>query len=122
MKPRTDDFQNRRKHLEKLSDQELKAYFFKLTNELVDPLMNLAYEYTTPAIERSVLMRMGFSSLEAKVFVDRLHELNLLKHGAGHVLYLYSNINKYSLRDSYHKFLEGIHIDLVMEVLKNETK
>jgi D-ornithine 4,5-aminomutase subunit alpha len=118
MKPREDDFKNRRKHLEKLNDEQLKDYFFKLTNELVDPLMNLAYEYTTPAIERSVLMRMGFSSLEAKVFVDRLNELDLLKHGAGHVLYLYSKINQKSLRDSYHQFLEGINITSVMEVLK----
>ena len=44
-------------------------------------------EYTSPSIERSVLLRMGFSSLEAKALVDLCLEQGLLGHGAGHVVY-----------------------------------
>ena len=45
----------------------------QLTGQLVDPLLELAKENTSPAIERSVLLRMGFSSLEAKVDRRRVH-------------------------------------------------
>lgn len=87
---REDDFQQRRAHLASLSDEELKARFWSLTGHLVDPLLTLAKENTTPAIERSVLLRMGFSSLEAKAIVDGCVEHNLLGHGAGNVVYRYA--------------------------------
>jgi D-ornithine 4,5-aminomutase subunit alpha len=41
---------------------------------------------TTPAIERSVLLRMGLSSMEAKALTTRMAEAGLLGHGAGHIL------------------------------------
>ncbi len=87
---REDDFQTRRKHLAHLSDEELKARFWALTGRLVDPMLDLAKENTTPAIERSVLLRMGFSSLEAKALVDGCMERGLLGHGAGNVVYRYA--------------------------------
>ena len=90
MQKREDDFQTRRAHLAGLSDEELKARFWNLTEELVDPLLALGRENTTPAIERSVLLRMGFSSLEAKAIVDACMERNLLGHGAGNVAYRYA--------------------------------
>jgi D-ornithine 4,5-aminomutase subunit alpha len=106
MKQRNDDFLERRKHLEKMSDEALKAYFYELTDKIVDPLLKLAYEYTTPAIERSVLMRMGFSSLESKTIVDRLFENDLLPYGAGHVVYIYATKHQLPIRDAGLKLLE----------------
>ena len=117
MKQRNDDFEARRKHLVNMSDQELKDYFYKLTDQLVDPLLDLAYQYTTPAIERSVLMRMGFSSLEAKAITDRLFEQELLSFGAGHIVYLYAKEQKISIRDAGLKLLEEQDLKKKMEVL-----
>ena len=48
--------------------------------------MNLSGE-SAPAVERSVLLRMGFSSIEAKAIVDGCIEHNLIAHGAGNVIY-----------------------------------
>jgi D-ornithine 4,5-aminomutase subunit alpha len=97
---REDDFPKRRRHLEQLSDEELKAHFWALTERLVDPMLTLAKENTTPAIERSVLLRMGFSSLEAKALVDGCMERGLLGHGAGHVVYRYAKHSGLSNRDA----------------------
>ena len=80
---RTDDFQERRAHLANLTDDQLEARFWELANKLVDPLLKMGYEYTSPAVERSVLLRMGFSSIEAKAIVDGCIEHNLIAHGAG---------------------------------------
>lgn len=87
---REDDFSQRRSHLAGLSDEALKARFWALTEQLVDPLLALAEENTSPAIERSVLLRMGFSSLEAKAIVDGCMERGLLGHGAGNVVYRFA--------------------------------
>jgi len=97
---REDDFQTRHEHLKNLSDEELKARFWALTEQLVDPLLALAKENTSPAIERSVLLRMGFSSLEAKAIVDGCAEKSLLGHGAGNVVYRYSRHRGLSIRES----------------------
>ena len=87
MKTRNDDFDVRRGHLKDMDDDALKAYFFELTDRLLDPIMEMAKTHTTPAIERSVLMRMGFSSAEAKVITDHIMDQGLLSHGAGHIVY-----------------------------------
>lgn len=121
MKPRNDDYLERRKHLEAYNDQELKAYFYKLTDQLIDPLLDLARDYTTPAIERSVLMRMGFSSLEAKAITDKLFEHNMLAFGAGHIVYRFSIDHHMSIREAGLKLLEEEHIKWVMEVFKHEA-
>ncbi len=84
---RSDDFQERRAHLANLTDDQLEARFWELANKLVDPLLKMGYEYTSPAVERSVLLRMGFSSIEAKAIVDGCIEHNLIAHGAGNVIY-----------------------------------
>ena len=62
---RPDDFEQRREHLERLSDEELHAYFWQLVDQIVAPLIEEARTNTSPSIERSVLLRMGFSSVEA---------------------------------------------------------
>ncbi len=97
---REDDFLQRRSHLAQLSDDELKARFWLLTEQLVDPLITLAKENTSPAIERSVLLRMGFSSLEAKAIVDGCTEKSLLGHGAGNVVYRYAKHANLQIREA----------------------
>jgi len=94
------DFETRRSHLKDLSDAQLKEKFFALTEEIIDPLLTLGYENTSPAIERSVLLRMGFSSLEAKPIVDQAVERELLGHGAGHLVYKLSKEKGMEIRDA----------------------
>ncbi|MDD4389001.1 MAG: ornithine aminomutase subunit alpha [Bacilli bacterium] len=97
-KIRIDDFLERRKHLAARSDDELKQYFWKLANQTVTPLIDMAQEYTTPSIERSVLLRMGFSSLEAKAIVDKVIAHNLMGKGAGHIVYRLAIIENIDIR------------------------
>lgn len=84
--PHPDDYLERRAHLAGLSEEELVARFWEQTARVVDPLIELARTHTSPSIERSVLLRMGFSSLEAKAIVDGCIARGLLGHGAGHVV------------------------------------
>ena len=83
---RGDDFAERRKHLQNLSDEELKKRFWELTEKIVDPLIDTARTHTSQSIERSVLLRMGFNSLDAKAIVNKIVEAELLGKGAGHVV------------------------------------
>jgi D-ornithine 4,5-aminomutase subunit alpha len=80
-------FEERRKHLAHLSDEELHQTFWELADKIVDPLVEAGRNYTTPAIERSVLLRMGFSSLEAQAIVNGMIEHGLMSHGAGHLVW-----------------------------------
>ncbi len=95
---REDDFSVRHEHLKSLSDAELGNRFWSLTERLVDPLLSLGRENTTPSVERSVLLRMGFSSLEAKAIVDGCMERDLLGHGAGNVVYRYAKQKNLDIR------------------------
>ena len=104
---RQDDYEKRREHLKNLSDAELKERFWSLAGELVDPLLKLGYENTTPSVERSVLLRMGFSSIEAKAIVDACVEHRLIGHGAGHVIYKLAKVKNIPLRDAGLAFSEG---------------
>ena len=83
---RPDDFEERRGHLREMSDDELHAHFWRLVDQIVAPLIEEARRHTTPAIERSVLLRMGFSSIEARNLVDGLVERRLLGRGAGRLV------------------------------------
>lgn len=74
MKERNDDFELRAKHLQGMTDEELDKYFWELTEKVVNPLVNLAETHTSQSIERSVLLRMGFNSLQASKLVDRIFE------------------------------------------------
>ena len=67
---RADDFEERRKHIANLSDEELYNRFWELTAQVVDPLLELGYKNTTPSVERSVLLRMGISSLDTQKIVN----------------------------------------------------
>jgi D-ornithine 4,5-aminomutase subunit alpha len=83
---RPDDFATRRAHLRGLSDAELQARFWTLAERLVAPLVEEARTHTTPAIERSVLLRMGFTGAEAKTLVDGIARRGRLGEGAGRLL------------------------------------
>ncbi len=97
---REDDFQKRREHLKGLSDRELKERFWELTEKIVDPLIEIAFNHTSPSIERSVLLRMGFNSLDAKAIVNRVNEAELLGKGAGHVVLKLSQREKLSIKEA----------------------
>ena len=60
--------------------------FWGLTQEIVDPLVELARTHTSPSIERSVLMRMGIDSPTCLAVVGECEARELLGHGAGHVV------------------------------------
>ena len=99
-KTREDDYLSRRKHLENLNDQELKKMFWDLADKATEPLIELAKKNTSPAIERSVLLRMGFSSLEANDLVEKVINNELISKGAGHVVYRLSQLQKISIREA----------------------
>jgi len=83
---RADDFASRRQRLKGMSDEELHARFWSLAEQIVAPLIEEARTHTTPSIERSVLLRMGFSSIEAGRLVEGMMERGLLGHGAGRLV------------------------------------
>jgi len=97
---RADDFNERRAHLANLSDQELYERFWSLASDIVDPLLELGRKNTSPAIERSVLLRMGFSSIEAKAIVDGVIDRGLMGKGAGHAVYKLAKAKNISVRDA----------------------
>jgi len=105
--PREDDFQVRRQHLAALSDDELKERFWRLAEELVAPLVALARTHTTPSLERSVLLRMGFSSLEAQAIVARCQEKGLLGRGAGALVWRYAQAKGVTIREAGERLARG---------------
>lgn len=120
MKKRLDDFQERRAHLANLSDQELKDRFWQLAEEIVTPMLELGKKNTSPSIERSVLLRMGFSSLEAKEIVNGVLENNLISKGAGHVVYKLSKEKQVSPREAGLMLVNGKCWDEVVNLFAKE--
>lgn len=104
---RPDDFASRRARLAGLSDEELHAYFWALAQKIVEPLITEARTYSTPSIERSVLLRMGFSSVEAKALVGRMQQRQLLAHGAGRLVLELAKRNNISIREAGAALLDG---------------
>lgn len=115
---RDDDFDVRRKHLENLSDDELKERFWSLMEQIVSPLLKLAKENTSPSVERSVLLRMGFSSLEAKPLVDQAIDRGLIGYGVGHCVYLVAKNKNMSIRDAGLSMIDGENWDIAYDILK----
>jgi len=115
---RTDDFQERRAHLAGLGEEELHARFWHLAGQLVDPLLQMGREYTSPAIERSVLLRMGFSSLEARQLVEGCADHGLLGHGAGHVVFRFARTHQLPIREAGLRLAEGAHWAEARELFK----
>lgn len=106
----TDDrmsrFESRREALGKLTDEELKARFWELTNAVVEPIVGLARSHTSPSIERSVLLRMGIDSVSSQGVVKRILDAGLLGKGAGHVVLKLSKKNGTDVRAAAQAILD----------------
>lgn len=110
---RADDYEVRRQHLAKLSDEDLKKRFWELAEKIVDPMLDLGYKNTTPAIERSILLRMGFSSLEVKPIVEGVMRKGLMGKGAGNLVWRLSKELGISVREAGVGLAEGKYWDKV---------
>ena len=108
---RPDDFKERSRHLRELSDEELHARFWDLADQIVAPLIAEARSNTTVSIERSVLLRMGFSSVEAAALVEQLGQRDLLGHGAGRLVLELAKAKGLPVRETGLALLEGRHWD-----------
>lgn len=106
-KERTDDYLIRREHLKHLSEEELEARFWELTEKLMDPVIKLAETHTSPSIERSVLLRMGFSSLESTSIVQQVLDHGLIGKGAGHIVYKVAKTKGIEIREAGLQLAEG---------------
>lgn len=84
---RIEKFEKRQLELKQMSDEDLKAHFWDLCNQVVEPIVQLARTHTSPSIERSVLLRMGIDSISAHAVVALVMEAGLLSKGAGNVVY-----------------------------------
>lgn len=111
-------FEEARKHLENLSDEELKTRFWELAEQVVEPMLEMGKKYTSPSIERSVLLRMGFSSIEATAIVNRVLSHELMGKGAGHVVYRVALENDISVREAGVRLAEGELWDQVDKIFK----
>ncbi|MDR1781556.1 MAG: ornithine aminomutase [Bacilli bacterium] len=115
-----DTFEQDRQHLINLSDQEIHDKFWALTEEIVAPLLALAQKNTTPSVERSVLIRLGFSSIEAKAIVEKVMDHNLMSKGAGHVVYVASKENNISIKEAGLGLIEDKYWDSVIKYFKGD--
>jgi D-ornithine 4,5-aminomutase subunit alpha len=115
---RPDDFQDRRKHLANLTEEELEKRFWELAEKVVNPIVELATKNTSPSIERSVLLRMGFSSVEAKSIVDGAINRGIIGKGAGHIVYKLAKEKSINIREAGLKLVEGQMWDDVVTLFK----
>lgn len=115
---RPDDFEVRREHLKNLSEAELEKRFWELAEKIVDPMIELARTNTTPAVERSVLLRMGFSSLEAKDIVEGVLDRGLMGKGAGNIVWRLAKELNRDYREVGRELGNGQHWDRVLEIFK----
>jgi len=104
---REDDFARRRRHLRSMSDAQLHAHFWSLVDRIVEPLIEEARSHTTPSIERSVLLRMGFSSIESGQLVEKMLQQGLLGHGAGHLVLQLAKHKGLTVREAGEALLRG---------------
>lgn len=121
MQKRADDFEVRRAHLRELSDQELYDRFWQLAKDIVTPMLELGKKNTTPSIERSILLRMGFSSLEAKPIVDGVIDRGLMGKGCGNVVYKLAKEKNISIREAGLMLVEGEGWDEVVSLFNKEV-
>ena len=101
------NFDEARKHLVNLTDEELKTRFWELAEEIVEPLLELGKKNTSPSIERSILLRMGFSSTEATEIVNQVIAHELMGKGAGHIVYRIAKDNNLEIREAGLKLCAG---------------
>lgn len=115
---RKDDFEKRRKHLANMTDEELYQHFWSVTEKVVDPLIELGKNNTSPSIERSILLRMGVSSLDTKSIVDGCIDRNLIGKGAGNVLYRLSKEKAITVKEASELLAKGEAWDEAVALFK----
>ncbi|OAA31863.1 ornithine aminomutase [Kosmotoga arenicorallina S304] len=115
---RKDDFLQRSNHLQNMTDEELDRYFWELAEKIVDPLIELARTHTSPSIERSVLLRMGFNSFEARAIVEKVFDLGLLGKGAGHIVYRAASELRKPVLETGKELASGEHWDIIERLFK----
>ena len=101
-----------------LSDEELKTRFWELADRIVAPMLELGRTHTTPAVERSVLLRMGFSSLEVKPIVEGIIHRGLMGKGAGNIVWRLSKQLGVSIREAGLALASGEHWETVESIFK----
>ncbi|MDR2343838.1 MAG: ornithine aminomutase subunit alpha [Spirochaetaceae bacterium] len=104
---RRDDFNERRKKFDGMSDEDLYKYFWELTGRVVEPLLELGRKNTSPSIERSVLLRMGFSSPDTKAIVNGCIDRALMGKGAGHVVYRLARAKNIPIKEAGAMLVRG---------------
>ncbi|MBN2225256.1 MAG: ornithine aminomutase subunit alpha [Deltaproteobacteria bacterium] len=109
----SDTYRESRGHLAELSDEELKDYFWELIGDIIEPIVQEARTHTSPSIERSVLLRMGFSSVEAKALVTMIAERGLLGHGAGNLVLRVAKKSGLDIRNAGLALIDGTQWDNV---------
>lgn len=121
---RIDDFNERRSSLKNLTDEQLHQRFWQLSQQLVDPMIELARQHTTPSIERSVLLRMGASSIEASSIVGHAIANGVIGSGVGHCIIKVMNHYHLSLREAIEKSTDESFFTLNFKSggVLNETK
>jgi D-ornithine 4,5-aminomutase subunit alpha len=118
---RADDFEERREHLKALSDEQLYDRFWELAEKIVDPLLELGYKNTTPAVERSVLLRMGFSSVEVKPIVEGAMKKGLMGKGCGNIVWRLAEKKNITIREAGLLLAEGKEWDTVDTLFDREA-
>ena len=119
---RPGDFETRREHLKSLSESELEQRFWDLAAGITRPLVETARTHTSPSIERSVLLRMGFSSVESKAIVEGCLDRGLLGKGAGHVVLKLSRHLEEDIRDTGLALADGRFWDEVQTLFQEAAK
>jgi D-ornithine 4,5-aminomutase subunit alpha len=110
---RQDDFEQRREHLKGLTDEQIYDRFWELADKIVSPMLELGYKNTTPAVERSVLLRMGFSSIEVKPIVEGVINKGLMGKGCGNVVWRLAMSKGISVREAGLLLADGKEWDTV---------
>ena len=110
---RADTYAQERGRLAGFTDEQLEAHFWELTQQIVDPLVELARTHTSPSIERSVLMRMGVDSRACMAIVTECEKRGLLGHGAGNVVLQCATLWDVDVRAAAAKLAGGAGWDAV---------
>lgn len=119
---REDDFNKRRESLKNLTESELETRFWQLCDKITEPMIKLAEKNTSPSIERSVLLRMGFSSPEAAEIVSKTIDHSLMGKGCGHLVYRLSKDKGISIREAGLMLMKDDGFSYLKEVFKGGNK
>lgn|GEM_PF-11477 len=114
----TEDFGSRRAHLADMTLSQLDERFWALAHQVAAPLIELAAGHTSPSIERSVLLRMGLDSLEARAVAEQCSEAGMLGHGAGNCLLRLAMAKGCSLDEAIELLADGRGWDDVRAALR----